>query len=75
MEKENKKKLNINDVDEVKTKNIPRILNEIYSPKNEKYFLKKNLEEKETIKIKSLDKVIDLYENLLFFNNKAFGRT
>lgn len=57
MEKENKKKLNIKDFQEVQKKHVPRILNEIHSPKNEKYFSNKDLDCKETIKIKSLDKV------------------
>jgi len=58
IERENKKILNIKDIDVVSNKNPPRILNEILSPKSRPNLSKNLFNYKDTINIKSLDKVI-----------------
>lgn len=55
-EKENKKILNIRD-DENKEKEVTRLLNAIYSPKNGKKFFVNDFNKKQTLNVKSLDKV------------------
>jgi len=58
IEKENKKLLNIKDInDKNLKKDVPRILNELYSPKIGKRIYLKDFNRKEIMNIKSLDKV------------------
>jgi hypothetical protein len=55
-EKKNKKILNIIDID-TKSKNAPRLLNNLNELKNPRNNILKDINERDTIYIKSLDKV------------------
>ena len=64
-EKENNKKLNIKDINNLVRK-PPRILDQLYSPKNKSNIYQRDMRTKETIYIKSLDKVKKIIFHLAF---------